>query len=377
MGLPLYRAPVESDIKSKVPKDPPTRARSTIRRSRRLFTGVEHSHTPAARFHAYHQYRNRNHHHQRPARSATPAADPPFPSWLYDLMPDDQNAAQRAALRRAAVLADASTYFHPERDSTIPSLPSATQDVHHVMHDAVRRGVSQETARLYGEHMAMLHAATSGRSSQASDEVTPGERGIALLQPDPYNTYWPTPSTALVQQQQQQQPAVDGLGDRDRSLSPEDDGVWDTLLSSITPDPQTPSVGTSFASTSAPMSSSAATTAQESSGLSEPYLEHAPLTLTTVTVFDPDHACESGGDNTDTEGDEEDESRENTLRRYERSYADVVAHTQLQHDEDDLEIPGDVESMQRIVRTLARREDIPDEWWAEAGLSRSLSREAA
>lgn len=28
--------------------------------------------------------------------------------------------------------------------------------------------------------------------------------------------------------------------------------------------------------------------------------------------------------------------------------------------------------MQRIVRSLARREDIPDEWWAEAGLSRNL-----
>ena len=28
--------------------------------------------------------------------------------------------------------------------------------------------------------------------------------------------------------------------------------------------------------------------------------------------------------------------------------------------------------MQRIVRSLARREDIPDGWWAEAGLSRIL-----
>jgi hypothetical protein len=29
-------------------------------------------------------------------------------------------------------------------------------------------------------------------------------------------------------------------------------------------------------------------------------------------------------------------------------------------------------SMQHIVRSLARREDIPDEWWAGAGLSRTL-----
>ncbi|KAI1105299.1 hypothetical protein F4804DRAFT_304468 [Jackrogersella minutella] len=42
---------------------------------------------------------------------------------------------------------------------------------------------------------------------------------------------------------------ADGLGDRDRSLSPEGDGVWDTLQSTLTPDPQPPSVGSSFAST--------------------------------------------------------------------------------------------------------------------------------
>lgn len=32
----------------------------------------------------------------------------------------------------------------------------------------------------------------------------------------------------------------------------------------------------------------------------------------------------------------------------------------------------DLTGMQRIVRSLARREDIPDGWWAEAGLSRTL-----
>jgi hypothetical protein len=37
------------------------------------------------------------------------------------------------------------------------------------------------------------------------------------------------------------------------------------------------------------------------------------------------------------------------------------------------EILGGIGGMQRIVRNLARREDIPDEWWAEAGLSRTLA----
>jgi hypothetical protein len=31
--------------------------------------------------------------------------------------------------------------------------------------------------------------------------------------------------------------------------------------------------------------------------------------------------------------------------------------------------------MHRIVRGLASRVDIPDEWWAQAGLSRSMSYE--
>lgn len=174
-----------------------------------------------------------------------------------------------------------------------------------------------------------------------------------------------------------QESHFDGLGDRDRSLSPEGDGVWDTLLSSITPDPQPPSVGTSFASTSAPASAATSQTTSNSARSSNTSLT-APATR--LTPFDFDFPCESSGE-TDTEGDDEEETGENTLRRFGRSYADVVARsrshaqTQSQREDDDL---LSVESMQRIVRNLARREDIPDEWWAEAGLSRSqLPREAA
>src|SRR5687767_14947830 len=42
-----------------------------------------------------------------------------------------------------------------------------------------------------------------------------------------------------------QQRGIDGLGDRQRSMSPE---MWDTLLSTMTPDPEPPSVSSSFAS---------------------------------------------------------------------------------------------------------------------------------
>lgn len=208
----------------------------------------------------------------------------------------------------------------------------------------------------------------------------------------------PGPRDASTTQQEDASP-VDGLGDRNRSLSPEDDGVWDTLLSSITPDPQPPSVGTSFASTSGP--ASAATS--QSTGTNTNTSAHTHLTtpstaLATFEALGGSHArdyeneqCESGGD---TEGDDDDEDEEQEarhLRRFARtrlhpdgpmgdddldvlgrarSYADVVRRM----EDEDLE--GSVDDMQRIVRNLARREDIPDEWWAEAGLSRSLQHEA-
>ena len=91
--------------------------------------------------------------------------------------------------------------------------------------------------------------------------------------------------------------------------------------------------------------------------------------------------CESGCENSDTEGDEDEDMDQNTLTRFSaglggrRSYADVVARSG--NGDDPLEMMGGIGSMQRIVRNLARREDIPDEWWAEAGLSRTLSREAS
>lgn len=183
----------------------------------------------------------------------------------------------------------------------------------------------------------------------------------------------PVPARDSSQPRSQAQPPVDGLGDRNRSLSPEDEGVWDTLLSSITPDPQPPSVGTSFASTSAPASGAASQNVDNSAGSSHTHTT-APSTIEALEFDFEEQPCESGGDNSDTEGEDEDLSQLSALRRYEQTYAEAArAH----REEDELEIMGGVESMQRIVRNLARREDIPDEWWAEAGLNRSLQREAA
>ncbi|KAJ2895399.1 hypothetical protein MKZ38_006607 [Zalerion maritima] len=88
----------------------------------------------------------------------------------------------------------------------------------------------------------------------------------------------------------------DGLGDRDRSLSPEGAHVWDTLLTSITPDPQPPSLGSSFASTAASQSAagSAATSFTEPDANPE-------------MALGADPGCESGAEDRDTSEAEDDD----------------------------------------------------------------------
>jgi len=171
-------------------------------------------------------------------------------------------------------------------------------------------------------------------------------------------------------------PRLDGLGDRDRSLSPDGVDAWDTLLTSITPDPQPPSVGSSFASSSAaasassnPASSSTSLTTMDSGG--NDLIENACDLIEDVSGL------------SDTDAEDEDHIYElqddaHAARdRFWRSYADVVAaradrvarHSGMAESDS-------LGGMQRIIRRLTRRQDIPDEWWAEAGLSRTIPRES-
>ncbi|KAI1763800.1 hypothetical protein GGR53DRAFT_466935 [Hypoxylon sp. FL1150] len=128
----------------------------------------------------------------------------------------------------------------------------------------------------------------------------------------------------------------DGLGDRDRSPSPEADGAWDILQSTLTPDPQPPSAGSSFARVEEP----------------EPPCD--PLNEPDAGAERPEAARQSG-----------------PLSR--RSYADVLRVPSESSFSEIAEDPEWLEGMHHIVRGLASRQDIPDEWWAQAGLTRSMS----
>jgi hypothetical protein len=176
---------------------------------------------------------------------------------------------------------------------------------------------------------------------------------------------------------------LDGLGDRDRSLSPDGDGAWETMLTTLTPDPQLPSAGSSFASVSAATSASSTSDSQGTSltTMSGNYNQSAHVNAVIENVCDILEDSDSSSVMSNTEVDEEEDIYElpddhDARDRLWRSYADAVAsradRVARHHGATDSD---DLGRMQHIVRRLARREDIPDEWWAEAGLSRNFLRE--
>ncbi|KAG4438420.1 hypothetical protein IFR05_006126 [Cadophora sp. M221] len=171
------------------------------------------------------------------------------------------------------------------------------------------------------------------------------------------------------------QARLDGLGDRDRSLSPEGGAAWDTLLTSITPDPQAPSAGSSFASTSA---AAAAASSSSASGPSSASASASASTSMTSLDRTGEHECDVSDSGSNTEDEEEDiyELQEiNGSRgrgdRFWRTYADVVTARADRAARQDTDLGG----MHRIISRLARRDEIPQSWWASAGLSRNLRRE--
>jgi len=204
-------------------------------------------------------------------------------------------------------------------------------------------------------------------------------------------------------------PTVDGLGDRSRSFSPDDD-AWDTLVRTMTPDERVPSVHSSFTSATASASSSLATnSATNSYGT----LVTAPSSTTSTADLYPT-LC----DNTDSEDSltEEDDNmqperpaalthprpRPVYSRRYntsdradqtldlnpeltpaERTLADQEARFRMMRArervrERELEsIRGEREAeLQRIQADLDRLDrQVPDHWYEEAGIERRAGRE--
>lgn len=180
--------------------------------------------------------------------------------------------------------------------------------------------------------------------------------------------------------------SFDGLGDRDRSFSPEEDS-WENLLTTIAPDEQLPSTDSSF-------TSAAATSFTSQPGGS------ATTQLTTPTSItedqDPDFFpnCDiSDSETSDTHSDSSHPGlnlrRATSLREEARSLsqeAERLRQSTRELNEQTRELTSqrsettaqrmmdndqELGQMRSILDRMSRREDIPDDWWAAAGLTRS------
>jgi len=196
---------------------------------------------------------------------------------------------------------------------------------------------------------------------------------------------------------------VDGLGDRDRSISPENDNAWDTLLTTVTPDPQPPSAGSSFTSMMS---------AVTRIGFNDSMNRSSATSLTGPDTGGEESAleqpCESDDEGDPVEFEVELGGEADASARHSDapgSYADVVrrgaripqalarrlprpptgnegvggGNNRPDPATDDLilQLVGGLGGMQHIVRNLVSREDIPNDWWVDAGLSRTLPRDDA
>ncbi|MCJ1380238.1 hypothetical protein MMC17_003341 [Xylographa soralifera] len=175
---------------------------------------------------------------------------------------------------------------------------------------------------------------------------------------------------------------ADGLGDRRRSFSPEEN-TWETLLTTITPDDRLPSAESSFTSASASASSLSSNSASSSiTLLTAP--SSSSTTLNTIS-----NICDDPTDSDCSEMDDDfatvthhhflddlpppDPRRYSaninaTGRRMSREINEQFARLRRRTD-DELEN----QRMQTMTERVNRREASPDSWWGTAGLSRTIS----
>ena len=185
------------------------------------------------------------------------------------------------------------------------------------------------------------------------------------------------------------EPLLDGLGDRQRSLSPDNEtNAWDTLLTTITPDPSLPSAASSYGSGSAPVTSdlsrAGAPRSPPTSSQALPNFDSASTTVPVVLDPYPEflNPCDypSSDSSSESESDHSHLTRLNRtdrqrLRRARRAQVGSTMGSQPPIPTISVSfstaIP-ELQQVQTILERLSHREDIPEDWWA--GLSRTVSR---
>ncbi|KAK3994693.1 hypothetical protein QBC44DRAFT_235595 [Cladorrhinum sp. PSN332] len=371
----LYQAPVESDIEPKPSADKgPAQARSAIRR-----------HRLGRRDDLRDQVRERRRRllasasaylgaEQQSANAALPAVRDPVPAPPGpDADPTDRTALLDLATRMGVVDERVSALFsdrwaHLHADSN-PSRQENDGSQTARLRDRTRFVVyNRRTAGPGGEP----YIVSSLRSTQVPDHPSRSSTTSPATTAPPFRRPTTTARAEASRRSEQtagtESPRLDGLGDRNRSLSPEGDNVWDTLLTTLTPDPQPPSVGSSFASASASAAATQSTAAatQSTAIASSRTSFSIPETADHPYIFDP--LCEFNSDTEEDHNDDDTRTFTATGARSSQRWADIARH---RNNEDNI----DERVMARIVGRISRREPIPDSWWAEVGITSSIGRD--
>ncbi|KAI9780838.1 MAG: hypothetical protein M1839_006465 [Geoglossum umbratile] len=183
----------------------------------------------------------------------------------------------------------------------------------------------------------------------------------------------PLPSASEDTERQQRTPLVDGLGDRERSLSP--DVPWETLLTTIPPDAQLPSTDSSFTSASASVSF---TSNPESTSTS---LATAPTSSSALDPFPVCDLLDSDSEASMTEADDDDFDTHEFTHMYgqpDHDYHPRSIPLSSSRDRRSVRIPSVAE--RRQVEHMVREEmrmmvmgpemlSMPVGWWETEGLS--------
>ncbi|KAL6234223.1 hypothetical protein BDW75DRAFT_213059 [Aspergillus navahoensis] len=411
MGIPMYHEPSSMEAtKNNSVKDPCAAARSTIRRqatvrrSSRNGGSAWRSTTLRSPFPRPIIDEIEREASGLPRHSHSPASIPAHSSDPFDL-----NSSLADTNRRLRMIDDALRHrpghrLRLPRTSTLSDLNTRSAAVG----DANARLETQDRLPLTPRFAPAIAYHRSSTPLAGSDLLrrSPMPRHDGLEEETPAGSFVPLSrqagqrsinDTSLTSRG----PPIDGLGDRQRSVDLDDDhanDAWETLLTTITPDTNLPSADSSFTSASASGSSSSHNDILRSSATSlESVLNPLPPTVHTVQMtLDPHQEstipCDyPSSTDSGTESDGE-ITQQSLFRRYRRRMREVESLRRSQNRQSlfnnassiptislaftDSPADQDLQNMQAILDRLARREYIPDGWWAAAGLSRTLDQRA-
>ncbi|KAJ6123787.1 hypothetical protein N7471_011104 [Penicillium samsonianum] len=398
MGIPMWREPSKSEAsKSALEKDPSATARSSIRRG-----PSRHSSSRVRRADILASFRSQIIDELRRG-AAEPRRVPRF-SFIPPNGAIENAVALEQAEREALVWAQSRAASAPRQTETSSQRFRSHSD--QALTDLLGRMDGQPRNTHASPSLTPNFAPALAYHTSASS--TPSDSGVRLPPlRERYNSdrasntsfppEIPEHRSNNTQTRPARDPVVDGLGDRQRSPSPDGEretDAWETLLSTITPDATLPSTNTSFTSTSAAAPDISRNARPRSSvNLTEPLTAEAARAHFELDPY-PDqlNPCDFSSD---------DEDPPSTFQefmgrpgRYPDQHSTMSNHPPVpiptivparvlalsdrrhqnlslsdRHHQND-----DLHHMQVILDRLARREDIPDDWWAAAGLARTLDR---